>query len=164
MRTMMRAAAALLVSISLLGCFPHNPKARTYAKLGEGGAILTGIAISAFANTTADCDEMKMPGVDDSGCRGKAQWLSTAGVVLVLGGLLGFVATVSTAEDEAKPKPVVLQDQTPKPAEHTAVKLPGQTQEAGSADAAATGSAATGSAATGSAATGSAATTPAPSP
>lgn len=142
---MMRAAVALLVSISLLGCFPHNPKARTYAKAGEGVAILAGIAISAFANTTADCDVDNMPGVDDSGCRSQAKWLSTAGVVLIVGGLLGFVATVSTAEEEAKQKPVEIKDVTSKPAEPTpAATAPvKQGDAAGSADPNAAGSAAT---------------------
>jgi hypothetical protein len=102
---MIRAAVALLVSVSLLGCFPHNARHRTYAQLGEGAAILAGIAISAFANTAADCDQMGGPGMDDSGCKSTAKWASTAGVTLILGGLLGFVATVSTAE--AKPAPTL---------------------------------------------------------
>jgi hypothetical protein len=107
---MKRAVVALLVSVSMLGCFPHNPKARTYAQLGEGAAIVAGIAISAVANTGADCDEMAMPGIDDMGCHDKAKWLTTAGVVLIVGGLLGFVATVSTAEDQDKPKPIEIKD------------------------------------------------------
>src|SRR4051812_34324079 len=108
---MMRAAVALLVSVSMLGCFPHNPKHRTYAKLGEGGALVAGIAISAFANTGADCDKNAMAGVD-SNCRTNATILSTVGVALILGGLLGFVATVSTAEeDDQKPKVTTLPDQ-----------------------------------------------------
>jgi hypothetical protein len=110
---MKSAAVALLASSLLLGCFPHNPRARTYAKIGEGTAILAGIAISAFANTAADCDQMSRPGIDDSGCKSGAQWASTAGVTLILGGLLGFVATVSTAEEAAKPKPVEIKDVTP---------------------------------------------------
>ena len=97
---MMRAVAALLVSVSLLGCFPHNPKARTFAKAGEGVAILAGIGLSALGGTAADCDEMAMPGIDNSACHDKAKWLNAAGIVLIAGGLLGFVATVSTAEDE----------------------------------------------------------------
>jgi hypothetical protein len=142
---MIRAAVALLVSLSLLGCFPHNPKARTYAKIGEGTAILAGIAISAFANTTADCDEMSIPGLEDSGCRSQAKWLSTAGVVLIVGGLLGFVATVSTAEDAQAPTPLDLQQEPAKPAQ---AQAPAQTPPesgsaaAGSADPSAQGSAA----------------------
>ena len=58
---MIRAAVALVVSVALLGCFPHNPRARTYAKIGEGTALLAGIAVAAFANTGADCDEMVQP-------------------------------------------------------------------------------------------------------
>jgi hypothetical protein len=102
---MIRAAVALLLSFSLLGCFPHNPKARTYAKIGEGTAIVAGIVISALANTTADCDQMMIPGVpENTDCETGSKWASTAGVVLIVGGLLGFVATVSTAEDPPAPK------------------------------------------------------------
>ncbi|HUS29765.1 MAG TPA: hypothetical protein VMZ53_14775 [Kofleriaceae bacterium] len=101
----MRAAVALLLTMTmtLAGCFPHDPHKRTIAKLAEGGALVGGIAISAFANTGADCDNnANMPGQDPSNCRSTAKWLSTLGVTLILAGLLGFVATVSTAEDEDK--------------------------------------------------------------
>jgi hypothetical protein len=101
----MRAAVALLLTMTMTvaGCFPHDPHKRTIAKLAEGGALVGGIAISAFANTGADCDNnANMPGSDPSDCRTTAKWLSTLGVTLILVGLLGFVATVSTAEDEDK--------------------------------------------------------------
>jgi hypothetical protein len=117
---MTRAVVALLVSVSMLGCFPHNEKHRTYAKLVEGGAIVGGIAISAFSNTGADCNKMAMTGAgtgDDTSCRSTAKLLSTVGVALILGGLLGFVATVSTAEEEELPKPVVTTTPDPKSAE-----------------------------------------------
>lgn len=141
---MNRAVVALLASVSLLGCFPHNARNRTIAKASEGGAILAGIAISAFANTSADCDMMAMPGINDSGCHSKAQWLTTAGVVLIVGGLLGFVATVSTAEDESKPAPVEIKaapqpQAQAKPAEqpektgNTQATEPSDTNTAGSA-------------------------------
>jgi hypothetical protein len=97
----MKAAVALFVSITLIGCFPNNPKARTYAKWVEGGMVVSGIAISAIANTGADCDADPNPGPNDpnDGCRTTAKVLSTIGVALILGGLLGFVATIATAED-----------------------------------------------------------------
>ena len=101
----MRAAVALLLTLTMTvaGCFPHDPHKRTIAKIAEGGSLVTGIAISAFANTGADCDTNNtMPGHDPSDCRTTAKWLSTLGVTLILAGLLGFVATVSTAEDEDK--------------------------------------------------------------
>lgn len=97
----MKAAVALAVSISLLGCFPNNARHRTYAKLGEGAALIAGIAIAALANTGADCDTMHMMEQENEKCRTTAKWLGTAGVVLILTGLLGFVATVATAEDDA---------------------------------------------------------------
>ena len=97
-------AVALLVSLTLTtaACFPHNAQHRTYAKIGEGGALVAGILISALSNTGADCDENRAPGTQVSDCRSNAHVLSTVGVVLILTGLLGFVATVSTAEDEDK--------------------------------------------------------------
>lgn len=99
---MIRPAVALLLSVSMLGCFPHNARHRTYAKYAEGGALVGGIVISAVGNTGADCDQMDMRG--GTSCRSNAQILSTIGVTLILAGLLGFVATVSTAEDDdAKP-------------------------------------------------------------
>jgi len=106
----MKAAVALAVSVSLLliGCFPNNARHRTYAKYTEGGMLVTGIIISALANTGADCDEMMMAGKPVDDCRTTAKWLSTAGVVLILGGLLGFVATIATAEDDSDSTPRVL--------------------------------------------------------
>jgi len=103
----MKAAVALALSVSLLGCFPNNARHRTYAKYAEGASLVTGIVISAFANTGADCDEMSMAGVDND-CRTTAKWLSTAGVVLILAGLVGFVATISTAEDDSESTPRVI--------------------------------------------------------
>jgi hypothetical protein len=120
----MKAAVALFLAIAMLGCFPHNPRHRTYAKYAEGGALVAGIAISAVANTGADCDERMMPGpnVNDS-CRSTATVMSTVGVALILGGLLGFVATVSTAEDE-EVKEANVQANKPSDDEKTQVKLP----------------------------------------
>jgi hypothetical protein len=119
--TMMRAAVALLASVSMLGCFPHNERHRTYAKLAEGGALVGGIVISAVGNTGADCDEMAVNGVETN-CKSNAQILSTIGVALILTGLLGFVATVSTAEDDNDAKPVVTTIPDPTPAQKTDTK------------------------------------------
>src|SRR5579862_2031211 len=96
----MMRAVALMISISLLGCFPHNARRRTYAELAEGGAIVAGIVSEYFVNTGADCDIMSEPGVPDTACHTKASALGDIGVALIVGGLLGFVGTISTAEDE----------------------------------------------------------------
>jgi hypothetical protein len=150
--TMNRAVVALLVSVSLLGCFPHSARNRRYAQLGEGAAILGGIVISAVSNTSADCDEMQVPGLNDSSCQNKAQWMTTAGVVLIVGGLLGFVATVSTAEKAPPPKVVEIKEvpatpakaetkpaettvATPAPTENTQATEPSTDSSAGSASA-----------------------------
>ena len=147
---MIRPAVALLLTFSLLGCFPNNPRHRTYAKIGEGTAIIAGIAISALASTGADCDEMQVPGMSDEDCKSKAKILSTIGVTLIVAGLLGFVATVSTAEEADKPKAIEIKDTTAtKPVEtppaETQAPPPAETQtpptETGSADPNAAGSA-----------------------
>jgi hypothetical protein len=124
---MNRAVVALVVIVSMLGCFPHSPRKRTIAQIGEGTAILAGIAISAFANTTADCDNMDgVTGLNQGDdCRNGAKWATTAGVALIVGGLLGFVATVSTAQEDAKPKPVEIKEVTEaKPAASTPAQAP----------------------------------------
>lgn len=121
----MKAAVALAVSLSLLGCFPNNARHRTYAKYAEGAALIAGIAISAVSNTGADCDtdNMNMINADDD-CRTKAQWLGTIGVALILGGLLGFVATISTAEDDSESTPRVISVEKKDGTETKDVKLP----------------------------------------
>ncbi len=139
----MKAAVALLCSVAMIaGCFPNNPAARTKAKYVEGAALVAGIAISAIANTGADCDSMDMmmgPNVETD-CRDKAKWLSTAGVVLILGGLLGFVATIATAEDDdlKKEQKASLANPVPK----SEVKLPPGVVPPPKTDAPGTGSAA----------------------
>lgn len=130
-RTMNRAVAALLVSVSLLGCFPHSARNRRYAQIGEGTAIVAGIVISALSNTNADCDEMQVPGLNDSSCKTNAQWATTAGVVLIVGGLLGFVATVSTAEKDPPAKVVEIKEVPATPAKaEPAAPAPAETAPA----------------------------------
>jgi len=105
----------LLVSVSLLACFPHNHKARLYAELGEGAALVGGIAVAAVAGTSADCDEMAMPGIDVSACRNRATVLGGVGVALIVAGLLGFVATISTAEEDKPTVDVKAPPKAPEP-------------------------------------------------
>src|SRR5262245_17195111 len=96
-------AVALLLSVTMLGCFPHDPHARTTAKLVEGGSILAGIGLNFLVNSGADCDVMAMPGVMDN-CKTKGAVLGDLGFGLILAGVVGFIATVSTADDD-KPTP-----------------------------------------------------------
>jgi hypothetical protein len=106
----MRAAVAFVITASLLAgaCFPNNPKHRMYAQLGEGAALAGGITMLYFVNSGADCDMNSAPGGEpDDGCKTKATVLGDIGLGLILIGLVGFIATVSTAED-AKPTPTVV--------------------------------------------------------
>jgi hypothetical protein len=99
-------AVALAVSVSLLSgaCFPHNPRARTYAKATEGAFLGAGIIMEALTNAGADC-MVSTPGEPDSGCKDSASLYGGMGVVLILAGLLGFVATISTTpDDDDKPR------------------------------------------------------------
>lgn len=99
MRT--RTGLGLVLSLATLsgGCFPTNPKARTIAKLSEGGAIIAGIALLAVVNTSADCMTM-IPGMPDTSCQDNANLASGIGLGLILGGLIGFIATVSTSPED----------------------------------------------------------------
>ncbi len=111
----MRAAVVLVITVSLLAgaCFPHNAKHRMYAQLGEGVTLAGGITMLFFVNSGADCDMTSAPGGQpDDSCKTKASVLGDIGLGLILVGLIGFIATVSTA-DEDKPAPVIV---VPKPA------------------------------------------------
>lgn len=100
----MKPLVALLVCLSLAGCFPHSAKHRTYAKAAEGAALVAGIAMLYNVNTGADCDEMRGVGTNASDCRGNAQILGGVGLGLILAGLAGFIVTVSTSPED-KPEP-----------------------------------------------------------
>src|SRR5512140_1848259 len=119
----MRSAVALLLAISMLGCFPHDAHKRTLAQLVEGGAVVGGIALEAVLSTGADCDTMtKIGAPPDSNCHTKSTALGDVGVALILGGLLAFVATISTAEEAKTPPPIDIKAQAP--AAKPDVKLP----------------------------------------
>ena len=122
----MKAVATLLCLGLIAGCFPHDAHKRTFAKLGEGAVIATGIGIELATNTSADCDSsMKVAGVPNSGCRTTSSAMGNLGLGLILAGVLGFVATVSTEEDDkanAPPQPVAKPDVH---AEAKDLKLPG---------------------------------------
>jgi hypothetical protein len=92
---------AVLLSLSLLsGCFPNNHKHRTIAKLTEGAFVAGGIVILAVSNTQADCSAMGgIPGVRDE-CESGAGTASALGLGMILVGLIGFIATVSTQPDD----------------------------------------------------------------
>lgn len=101
----MKPLVALLLSLSLAACFPNSAKKRTYAKIAEGGALAGGIGLLYFSNTGADCDSMRGIGEDTGGCRQNAQILGTVGLSLVIAGLAGFIATVSTSPEDKPEAP-----------------------------------------------------------
>ena len=102
----MKPVVALLVTLSfaLTACFPNSAKHRTYAKLGEGAAIAGGIGMLHMVNTGADCDQMHGVTDDTAGCRSNASVLGSIGLGLILAGLTGFIATISTSPED-KPEP-----------------------------------------------------------
>ena len=103
----MRTAIAFALSVSMLcgACFPESAKHRRIAKYAEGGAILTGIILSGIANTTADC-KGEIAGETDVACEDRARILGYIGLGLIVGGLVGFIATVSTSGDDDLDQPV----------------------------------------------------------
>jgi hypothetical protein len=108
-------AAALSLSLSLLagGCFPNNARHRTIAKIVEGGVTVGGIALLAVVNSGADC-MTDVPGTVDQSCEDNARVLSSTGLGMILTGLIGFIVTVSTAEED-KPKTSISATPTPAP-------------------------------------------------
>ena len=95
-------AATLVAILSLLGgCFPHDAHKRTLAQLIEGGTLVAGVGMGYFANSQADCDQQKQMGMTPSKCGGFAQTLDSVSVAFILAGLVGFVATITTAEDDS---------------------------------------------------------------
>ncbi len=103
-------AVALVLCLALTACFPNNAKHRTYAKLVEGGLLATGIILLAVSNTGADCDI----GLGKPECKSRQSFVGGIGLSLILGGLVGFAATVTTAIDD---KPAnTLTPVTPTPA------------------------------------------------
>jgi hypothetical protein len=123
----MRSVVALLLTASMsVGCFPTDPHKRTLAQFGEGGAVVGGIVLEALLSTGADCDVMgKIGQPPDPNCHQKSATLGGIGVALILGGLLGFVATISTAE-EAKEPPKIDIKAVPSTAPAADAKLPPQ--------------------------------------
>ena len=81
-------------------CFPQNAKHRTYAKVGEGVALASGIALLYAVSSGADCDQMRKLGDPASSCRDGASIASGIGLGLILLGLGGFIATVSSSPDD----------------------------------------------------------------
>lgn len=115
----MRAVALTLI-VALAGCF-SNPQQRTYAKIGEGVLVVGGIVMLASVNSGADC-EIGIGGMTDQDCKDKASLLSNIGLGLILTGLVGFIITVSTSDDDSKntsstaPKQPAADPATPAPA------------------------------------------------
>lgn len=103
----MKPLVALLLTLSLAACFPNSAKHRTYAKVGEGAAIAAGIGMLYMVNSGADCDQMRGFDEDSSGCRGNAEVLGAVGFGLVLAGLVGFIATISTSPEDP-PEPITV--------------------------------------------------------
>ena len=101
----MRVVASLVAVAVLAGCFPENPRARTFAKYGEGASVLAGVIVLAVANSSADCEARGQPGVPDSNCRSTSSTATAVGLTAIIVGLVGFIATISTTPDEKKSPP-----------------------------------------------------------
>lgn len=123
----MRAVGALLSTALLCtGCFPNSAKHRTYAKIGEGASLVAGITLLAVTHTNADC--MVVSGTRDLECNDRANLAGTIGLGLILAGLAGFIATVSSTPDEDEkevtPPPPPLPMAVPAPAPASPAKPP----------------------------------------
>ena len=87
----------ILVLVLVTGaCFPESARHRRYAKLGEGAAVLGGIALQYVARTTC---MPRSPGmlVEHDCTRDN---IEAIGLGLIFVGLVGFAATMMTAPSE----------------------------------------------------------------
>ncbi len=119
----MRSVVALMVSLSVgsvgmvgsVGCFPHNARNRTIAEIVEGGLAISGVIVEGVIQSGADCNTTHAPGEPAMSCAQTASTAGGIGVALILAGVVGFMATISTAEDDDKPVPIEIKA-TPIPA------------------------------------------------
>jgi hypothetical protein len=105
----MRSAVALVLvgSLTLAGCFPHSARNRTISEIVEGGLAVSGVVVESFVQSGADCDMTHAPGAPPVTCKQNAALGGGIGVGLILAGVIGFIATISTSEDDDdKPKPI----------------------------------------------------------
>ncbi len=102
-------------SVGLLGCFPHNARNRTIAEIVEGGLAISGVIVEGVIQSGADCNTTHAPGEPAMSCAQTASTAGSIGVALLLAGVVGFIATISTAEDDDKPVPIEIKA-TPIPA------------------------------------------------
>ncbi len=123
-------AVALMLSIAVSGCFPHNSKARSIAKYTEGGLIVAGVGLEFLASskTGADCDAMSMAGTSTSSCHTNGTILGGVGFALIMAGLTGFIATISTADDTEKKPPPRVDIKAQEPTAKPEAKLPAGAQ------------------------------------
>ncbi|MFT3697537.1 MAG: hypothetical protein QM831_30620 [Kofleriaceae bacterium] len=101
---------ALLLAGSLMsaGCFPHSARNRTIAEIVEGGVAVSGVVVEGLVQTGADCDMTAAPGEPQMMCKDNASLGGGIGVALILAGVIGFIATISVAEDDDEKKPPVI--------------------------------------------------------
>lgn len=121
----MRSAVALMLVASLgTGCFPHSARNRTIAEIVEGTVATGGVVIEGFVQSGADCDMTHAPGAPPVSCKQSASTAGGIGVALILAGLVGFIATISTSEDDNEtPKPIEIKAKPEAPAT-TAAPVP----------------------------------------
>jgi hypothetical protein len=108
-------ASALVVSVSLMGCFPHSARNRVIAEITEGALVAGGVALEAGTTTQADC-QAQTGGMNCSSSSGVAGGL---GLGMILVGLVGFIATISSSDDKPPP-PAIDIKATPAPLEPVA--------------------------------------------
>ena len=117
----MRSAVALMLASSLFaGCFPHNARNRTIAEIVEGGIAVSGVVVEGFVQSGADCTMQAAPGEPPLKCESNASVGGGIGVALILAGVVGFIATISSAEDDDKPTTIEIKakpDPAPAPSD-----------------------------------------------
>jgi hypothetical protein len=116
MRTLV--ASALVVSVSLMGCFPHSARNRAIAEITEGALVAGGVVLEAGVTTQADCQAQT-----GMGCSSSSGAAGGIGLGMILLGLVGFIATISSSDDKPTP-PAIDIKATPTALEPVAAPAP----------------------------------------
>ena len=92
----MRWPIVLLLVAS--ACFPESARHRRYAKIGEGVLVAGGIALNYLASSSGCMQRPPGSVVDD--CDQSIAQLDNLGLVMIFSGLVGFAATMISANQD----------------------------------------------------------------
>ena len=92
----------IAVAVLAVGCFPESARHRRYAKFGEAGAIVSGVALQLINNSRNSGCADRTPGTRVSCDEAN---IDIIGLALIGAGLVGFAATMITTPSDPADEP-----------------------------------------------------------